>query len=206
MNIDVVNAKNEKVGSFDLRDELFGQRVKTDLIWEAVVHEQAGQRRGTHAAKNRSAVSGSGKKLWKQKGTGRARVSDLRNPLWRKGGIVFPPQPRDYSFALPKKVKRGGLREALAFKAQAGAVTVVDALTLAEAKTKAAAQLLKSLGSTGKTLVVDLAIDDTFDLATRNIAGLQYLPANRISARAVMDATRVIATRSALEKLQDALA
>jgi large subunit ribosomal protein L4 len=206
MNIDVVNAKNEKVGSFDLRDELFGQRVKTDLIWEAVVHEQAGQRRGTHAAKNRSAVSGSGKKLWKQKGTGRARVSDLRNPLWRKGGIVFPPQPRDYSFALPKKVKRGGLREALAFKAQAGAVTVVDALTLAEAKTKAASQLLKSLGSTGKTLVVDLAIDDTFDLATRNIAGLQYLPANRISARAVMDATRVIATRSALEKLQDALA
>jgi large subunit ribosomal protein L4 len=206
MNIDVVNAKNEKVGSFDLRDELFGQRVKTDLIWEAVVHEQAGQRRGTHAAKNRAAVSGSGKKLWKQKGTGRARVSDLRNPLWRKGGIVFPPQPRDYSFALPKKVKRGGLREALAFKAQAGAVTVVDVLTLAEAKTKAAAQLLKSLGSTGKTLVVDLAIDDSFDLATRNIAGLQYLPANRISARAVMDATRVIATRSALEKLQDALA
>jgi large subunit ribosomal protein L4 len=206
MNIDVVNAKNEKVGSFDLRDELFGQRVKTDLIWEAVVHEQAGQRRGTHAAKNRAAVSGSGKKLWKQKGTGRARVSDLRNPLWRKGGIVFPPVPRDYSFALPKKVKRGGLREALAFKAQAGAVTVVDALTLAETKTKTAVQLLKSLGSTGKTLVVDLAIDDSFDLATRHIAGLQYLPANRISARAVMDATRVIVTGSALEKLQDALA
>ena len=130
----------------------------------------------------------------------------MRNPLWRKGGIVFPPTPRDYAFSLPKKVAKGALREALAFKAQAGAVTVVDALTLAEAKTKAAAQLLKSLGSTGKTLVVDLAIDDTFDLATRNIAGLQYLPANRISARAVMDATRVIATRSALEKLQDALA
>lgn len=206
MTIDVVNAKNEKVGSVDLRDEVFGGRVKTDLIWEAVVHEQAGQRRGTHAAKTRSAVSGSGKKLWKQKGTGRARVSDLRNPLWRKGGIVFPPQPRDYSFALPKRVKRGGLREALAFKMQAGAVTVVDALAVSEAKTKTAAQMLKALGGTGKTLVVDLAVDDTLDLATRNIAGVQYLPANRISARAVMDATRVIATRSALEKLQDALA
>jgi large subunit ribosomal protein L4 len=205
MTIDVVNAKNEKVGSVDLRDELFGRRVKTDLIWEAVVHEQAGQRRGTHAAKNRSAVSGSGKKLWKQKGTGRARVSDLRNPLWRKGGVVFPPQPRDYAFALPKKVKRGGLREALAFKVQAGAVTIVDALAITEVKTKAAAQMLKALGGGGKTLVVDLAVDDKLDLATRNLAGVQYLPANRISARAVMDATRVIATRSAVEKLQDAL-
>ena len=206
MQIDVVNAKNQKVGSIDLRDELFGKRVKSDLIWEAVVHEQAGERRGTHAAKNRSAVAGSGKKLWKQKGTGRARVSDLRNPLWRKGGVVFPPQPRDYSFALPKKVKRGGLREALAFKAQAGALTVVDSLEVGEVKTKAAAALLKSLGADGKTLVVDLAVDEKLDLSTRNIAGVQYLAANRISARAVMDAARVIATRGALEKLQDALA
>jgi large subunit ribosomal protein L4 len=205
MTIDVVNAKNEKVGSLDLSDDLFGQRVKSDLIWEAVVHEQASERRGTHAAKNRSAVTGSGKKLWKQKGTGRARVSDLRNPLWRKGGVVFPPQPRDYSFALPKKVKRGGLREALAFKVQAGAVTVVDALSVDEVKTKAAAELLKSLGADGKTLVVDLAIDEKLALSTRNMAGVQYLAANRISARSVMDATRVIATRGALEKLQDAL-
>jgi large subunit ribosomal protein L4 len=206
MTIDVVNAKNEKVGSIDLRDEVFGGRVKSDLIWEAVVHEQAGQRRGTHAAKNRSAVAGSGKKLWKQKGTGRARVSDLRNPLWRKGGVVFPPQPRDYAFALPKKVRRGGLREALAFKVQAGAVTIVDALAVSEVKTRTAAAMVKALGGTGKTLLVDLAIDEKLDLSTRNIAGLRYLPANRISARAVMDAGRVIATRGALEKLQEALA
>ncbi len=205
MTLDVVNAKNEKVGSLDLRDELFGGRVRTDLIWEGVVHEQAEARRGTHAAKNRSLVAGSGRKLWKQKGTGRARVSDLRNPLWRKGGVVFPPQPREYGFALPKKVRRGALREALAFKVQQGAVTVVDALQAEAIKTKAAAQLLKGLGASGKTLVVDLAVDEKFDLSTRNIAGVRYIAANRVTARSVMDATRVIATRAALEKLQEAL-
>lgn len=205
MTIDVVNAKNEKVGSIDLRDELFGGRVKTDLIWEAVVHEQAESRRGTHAAKNRSAVSGSGKKLWKQKGTGRARVSDLRNPLWRKGGVVFAPQPRDYGFALPKKVRKGALREALAAKLQAGEVTVVDALVADAVKTKAAAALLKRYGATGKTLVLDLQLDEKLDLSTRNITGVAYIAANRVSARSVADAARVITTRAALEKLQEAL-
>jgi large subunit ribosomal protein L4 len=188
-----------------VRDDVFGGRVRADVIWESVVHEQAGARRGTHAAKTRSAVSGSGKKLWKQKGTGRARVSDLRNPLWRKGGIVFPPVPRDYAFALPKKVKRGALREALAYKLQQGVVTVVDALAIEEPKTKAAAAMLRGLGATGKTLVLDLVVDDSLDLATRNIAGLTYLPANRVSARSVMDASRVIATRGAIERLQEAL-
>lgn len=205
MTIDVVNSENKKVGSVDLKDELFGKRVKSDLIWEAVVHEQAEKRRGTQAAKNRSAVQGSGKKLWKQKGTGRARVSDLRNPLWRKGGIVFAPQPRDYGFALPKKVRKGALREALAFQAQAGALTVVDALAASEIKTKAAAAMLKTLGANGKTLLVDLTLDEKLALSTRNIEGVRFVAANRISARDVMDATRVIATREALERLQDAL-
>jgi large subunit ribosomal protein L4 len=205
MQIDIVNVKNEKVGSLDLSDDLFAGRVRADLVWEAVVHEQAEARRGTHAAKSRSAVAGSGKKLWKQKGTGRARVSDIRNPIWRKGGVVFPPQPREYAFALPKKVRRGALREALAAKLQSGLVTVVDTLPTDTAKTKAAAALLNDLGASGKTLVLDLAVDETFDRATRNIAGLTYLAANRVSARPVADATRVIATRAALEKLQEAL-
>jgi len=205
MTIDVVNSENKKVGSVDLKDELFGKRVKSDLIWESVVHEQAEKRRGTQAAKNRAAVQGSGKKLWKQKGTGRARVSDLRNPLWRKGGIVFAPQPRDYGFALPRKVRKGALREALAFQAQAGALTVVDALAASEIKTKAAAAMLKTLGANGKTLLVDLTLDEKLALSTRNIEGVRFVAANRISARDVMDATRVIATREALERLQDAL-
>ena len=204
MDIDVVDSSNKKVGTLAVSDELFGQRVKTDLIWEGVVHEQASGRSGTHKAKTRSEVQGSGKKLWKQKGTGRARVSDVRNPIWRKGGIVFGPTPRDYSFSLPKKVAKGALREALAFKVQAGAVRVVDALSAAT-KTKAAVSMLKGLGATGKTLLLDLAVDPTLDLSTRNITGLSYVAANRVSARSVMDATTVIATKAALERLQEAL-
>ena len=204
MDIDVVDSSNKKVGTLALSDELFGKRVKTDLIWEGVVHEQASARSGTHKTKTRSEVQGSGKKLWKQKGTGRARVSDVRNPIWRKGGIVFGPTPRDYSFSLPKKVAKGALREALAFKVQAGAVRVVDALSAAT-KTKAAVSMLKGLGATGKTLMLDLAVDPTLDLSTRNIAGLSYIAANRVSARSVMDATTVIATKAALERLQEAL-
>ena len=205
MDIDVVDSSNKKVGTLALSDELFGKRVKTDLIWEGVVHENAAGRRGTHKAKTRSEVQGSGKKLWKQKGTGRARVSDVRNPIWRKGGVVFPPTPRDYAFSLPKKVAKGALREALAFKVQAGAVRVVEALSIADPKTKAAASMLKGLGATGKTLVLDLAVDPALDLSTRNIAGLSYVAANRVSARSVMDANTVIATKAALERLQEAL-
>jgi large subunit ribosomal protein L4 len=206
MTVDVVNTKNQKVGSVDLNDALFGKRVHADLIWESVVHEQAEKRRGTQKAKSRGEVAGSGRKLWKQKGTGRARVSDLRNPIWRKGGVVFPPTPRDYSFALPKKVRKGALREALAFQVQAGVVTVVESLEASEIKTKAAAEMLQGLGATGKTLLLDVQPDEKLHLSTRNIAGVRFLAANRVSARDVMDATRVIATRTALERLQEALA
>src|ERR671917_2891911 len=118
MTVDVVNSQNQKVGSIDLRDEVFGGRIKTDLIHESVVRANAAARRGTHATKNRAAVSGSGKKPWRQKGTGRARVGEIRNPLWRKGGTVFGPQPRSYDYDLPKKVEKGALREALAAKLQ----------------------------------------------------------------------------------------
>jgi large subunit ribosomal protein L4 len=205
MTVDVVNAKNQKVGSLDLNDALFGKRVHADLIWESVVHEQAEKRRGTQKAKSRGEVAGSGRKLWKQKGTGRARVSDLRNPIWRKGGVVFAPQPRDYSFALPKKVRKGALREALAFQVQAGAVTIVETLAADAIKTKAAAEMLKGLGATGKTLLLDVHPDEKLSLSTRNLAGVRFLQASRVSARDVMDATRVIATRTALERLQEAL-
>src|SRR6187402_2580804 len=131
MTVDVVNQQNEKIGSIDLRDEVFGGRVKTDLIHESVVHANAADRRGTHATKNRALVSGSGKKPWRQKGTGRARVGEIRNPLWRKGGTVFGPQPRSYDFRLPKKAEIGALRAALAAKMQGGAVVVVEELSAA---------------------------------------------------------------------------
>src|ERR671935_2801137 len=128
MTVDVVNAENKKVGSVDLSDEVFGGRVKTDLIHESVVRANAAERRGTHATKNRAAVSGSGKKPWRQKGTGRARVGEIRTPLWRKGGIVFGPQPRSYEYQLPRKVELGALRAAIAQKLHDGTLVVVDKL------------------------------------------------------------------------------
>src|SRR5436853_2894235 len=141
MTVDVVNQQNVKVGSVDLSDEVFGGRVKTDLIHESVVRANAAERRGTHATKTRAMVSGSGRKPWRQKGTGRARVGEIRNPLWRKGGSVFGPQPRNYDFALPKKVERGALRAALATRMHDGSLIVVESLTQADVKTKAAVEL-----------------------------------------------------------------
>ena len=207
MKIDVVNSNKESVGSLDLNDEIFGGRVKTDLIWEAVVQENAAERRGTHATKNRANVSGSGKKPWRQKGTGRARVGEIRNPLWRKGGTVFGPQPRSYEYALPRKVKLGALRAALAAKLADGTLTVVDSLAVGEKtpKTKQTAAMLKALGASGKTLVLDVAHDEGFTLSARNIAGVTLASSGRVSARAVMDTDHVIATKAALEKLQDSL-
>jgi len=207
MQLEVVNAQNEKVGEIEIRDEVFGGPIKTDLIWEAVVHQNAGERRGTHATKNRAAVSGSGKKPWRQKGTGRARVGETRNPLWRKGGTVFGPQPRSYAFALPKKVQRGALRAALAAKLRDGAVVVVDALALGEAKTRQAAETLKRLGGGvgGKTLVIDVQPDEAAARSTRNLTGVRLVASGRLTARDVMDTTRIIATRAAVERLQEVL-
>ena len=205
MTLDVVNNENKKVGSLDLSDELFGGRVKTDLIHESVIRANAAERQGTHATKNRALVSGSGKKPWRQKGTGRARVGEIRNPLWRKGGTVFGPQPRSYDYQLPKKVEKGALRAALAAKLQGGEVVVVDALSTSDVKTKAVVGLLKTLGVSGKTLFVDVQPDEKFALSARNIAGVRMLPSNRVTARDIMDTRKVVLTQAAIEKLQDVL-
>src|SRR5712692_3388167 len=141
VQLDVVNSGNQIVGAVQVRDDVFGGHVHAELIWEAVVHTNAATRRGTHMTKNRALVSGSGKKPWRQKGTGRARVGEIRNPLWRKGGTVFGPQPRSYDYAVPRKVERGAVRAALAQKLRDGAVVVVDALPELK-KSKAAAELL----------------------------------------------------------------
>ena len=206
MKIDVVNSRKETVGSLDLKDEVFGGRVNSDLIWEAVVQENASERRGTHATKNRALVSGSGKKPWRQKGTGRARVGEIRNPLWRKGGTVFGPQPRSYEYQLPRKVKLGALRAALAQKVRDGVVIVVDTLDAGSSrKTKDTAAMFKTLGASGKTLVIDVKHDDAFALTARNIAGVRLVPSGRVTARDVIDTHYVVATRQALETLQESL-
>jgi len=207
MTVDVVNSQNEKVGSIDLREEVFGGRIKTDLIHESVVHANAAERRGTHATKTRAMVSGSGKKPWRQKGTGRARVGEIRNPLWRVGGTTLGPQPRSYDYQLPRKVEKGALRAALSQKLRDGDVTVVDALAVGEIKTRAAAEMLRRLGVDAgrKTLLVDVKPEDKLTLSVRNLEGVRLLPSNRISARDVMNTRRVVMTQAALEKLQEAL-
>jgi large subunit ribosomal protein L4 len=205
MTVDVVNAQNQKVGSVELSDAVFGGRVKVDLIHASVVRANATERRGTHATKNRANVSGSGKKPWRQKGTGRARVGEIRNPLWRKGGTVFGPQPRSYAYSVPKKVELGALQAALARKAQDGDLVVVDELTIHMAKTKAAAAMLKTLGVDGKALLVDVQPDETLALSIRNIPGVTLRASSRITARDVIDTAKVVVTSAAVTKLQAAL-
>jgi len=206
MKLDIVNANNEKVGDLELNDEVFGGRVKTDLIWEAVVQENAAERRGTHATKNHALVSGGGKKPYKQKGTGRPQVGSSRTPLWRKGGTVFGPQPRSYAFELPKKVRVGAVRAALSAKLSDGAVIVVDRLETEDRKTRTTVGLFQRLGASGKTLVIDVTPDEAFALTARNIEGVRMVAAARVTARDIMDTSYVVATREALEKLQAALA
>jgi large subunit ribosomal protein L4 len=206
MQFDVVNSENQKVGSVDVRDEVFGGRVNADLVWESVVRENAAGRRGTHATKNRALVSGSGKKPWRQKGTGRARVGSLRTPLWRHGGTVFGPQPRSYAYDLPKKAERGALRSAFAQKMQDKALVVVDQLTASEVKTKGAVEMLNRLGVTGKVILIDLALDEKLAKSVRNLEGVAFVPSSRVTARDIVNAQRVVATRGAIEKLQEVLA
>ena len=206
MQLDIVNSSNQKVGALSLSDELFGGRVNSDLIWESVVHANAAERRGTHKTKNRANVSGSGKKPWRQKGTGRARVGSSRTPLWRHGGTVFGPQPRSYDYHVPKKVERGALRAALAQKLRDGHVVVVDALAATEGRTRNAVAMLKTLGVSGKAVIVDIAVDELLSRSLRNMPGVTLCQSVRLTARDVMNADRVVATQGAMEKLQEALA
>src|ERR1700689_3475794 len=153
--VDVIDLNNQKVGEVELSDIVFGAEVNQDLLYESVRHYLAGTRAGTHKVKTRHEVAGSGKKLWKQKGTGRARVGSVRSPIWRHGGTVHGPVPRDYSSAFPRKKLLGALRSALATKLADGKLTVVESLELADAKTKAYRAALDQLDAKRTTLLVD---------------------------------------------------
>jgi large subunit ribosomal protein L4 len=204
--IDVHNLNGAKVGTLDLADEVFGA-VNEDLLWEAVKHYRAGQRAGTHATKVRGSVSGSGKKLWKQKGTGRARIGSVRSPIWRHGGTVHGPQPRSYDYAFPKKKLLGALRSALAAKFADGKIIVVSAFDVKEPKTKAFAVSLGKLKVDGTTLLVDssTAENKNLVLSSRNIDGLELVRGNEVHPYHLMRHKHIIFAQPALEKLQDSL-
>jgi large subunit ribosomal protein L4 len=205
-SIDIVNLAGKKVGSFELADEVFGG-INEDLLWEAVKHYRAGQRAGTHATKNRKLVSGSGKKLWRQKGTGRARVGSIRSPLWRHGGTVHGPQPRSYDYAFPKKKVLGALRSALAAKAADGKLIIVDAFELKETKTKQVRQALEALGVEKTALLVEAGNHENtnLELSARNIAGVEMLYGPEVHPYHLLRYDRVIFSQPALERLQESL-
>ncbi len=205
-SIDIVNLAGKKVGSLDLADEVFGA-INEDLLWEAVKHYRAGQRAGTHATKNRKLVSGSGKKLWKQKGTGRARVGSIRSPLWRHGGTVHGPQPRSYDYTFPRKKLLGALRSALAAKFHDGKLVVVDSWDLKEAKTKQVRQALDVLGVEKTALIVEAGSSENanLELSARNIAGVEMLYGPEVHPYHLLRYERVIFSQPALEKLQESL-
>ncbi|MFI5087344.1 MAG: 50S ribosomal protein L4 [Terriglobales bacterium] len=203
--IDVLNLSGEKTGSFELADEVFGA-VNEDLIWEAVRHYRAAQRAGTHATKNRKLVSGSGKKLWRQKGTGRARVGSIRSPLWRHGGTVHGPQPRSYDYTFPRKKLLGALRSALASKFADGKLTVVENFDLAEVKANAFRKTLDVLKVESTALVVDGARENrNLELSSRNLHGVELVRGNQVHPYHLLRYDRAIFSRPALEKLQDSL-
>lgn len=207
-NIDVFDLGGKKVGSLELAEEIFAAgEVNEALLWEAVKHYRAAMRQGTAATKNRKLVSGSGKKLWKQKGTGRARVGSVRSPLWRHGGTVHGPQPRSYDYAFPRKKLLGALRAALAAKLADGKLTVVENLELGEAKTKAYRGVLDTFEATRTALIVEnsQSLTRNLILGVRNLEGVELLLNNEVHPYDLLRYDRAIFSRTALEQLQETL-
>ncbi|MBI1740637.1 MAG: 50S ribosomal protein L4 [Candidatus Koribacter versatilis] len=205
-SIDIYNLSGAKVGTMDLAEEVFGA-VNEDLLWEAIRHYRASERAGTHATKNRWRVSGSGKKLWKQKGTGRARIGSIRSPLWRHGGTVHGPQPRSYDYAFPRKKLLGALRSALAAKLADGKLMVVKSFEVKEPKTKLFRETLDKLKVDGTTLLVEISAQENrnLELSSRNIEGLELVRGNEVHPYHLMRYNQVVFAQPALEKLQDSL-
>jgi large subunit ribosomal protein L4 len=204
--IEIVNLSGKKVGSLELADEVFGA-VNEDLLWEAVKHYRASQRAGTHATKNKKLVSGSGKKLWKQKGTGRARVGSIRSPLWRHGGTVHGPQPRSYDYTFPRKKLLGALRSALAAKLADGKLTVVENFELDKSNTKAFREVLDGLNVEKTALLVQGGQDENrnLELSSRNLAGVELVRGNVVHPFHLLRYEHAIFSRPALERLQESL-
>ncbi len=206
-NIDVLDLNGKKVGSFELAAEVFGA-VNEALLWEAVKHYRSAARAGTHATKNKKLVSGAGKKLWRQKGTGRARVGSIRSPLWRHGGTVHGPQPRSYDYAFPKKKLLGALRSALAAKVADGKLTVVSSFEIKEPKSKNFRKTLTGLKAEKTILLVEagsIASNKNLVLSSRNLKGVELVSGSSVHPYHLLRYDRAIFSQAALEKLQNSL-
>ncbi len=203
--IEVKNLEGEKVKDLELADEVFATKPNQSLLWEGAKAYLASQRRGTHSTKSRGEVRGGGKKPWRQKGTGRARVGSIRSSLWRHGSIAHGPKPRDYSYKLPKQMLRGSLRSALAAKFQENQLTVVDQFNLPEPKTKFFASALMKLGLGKRVLVVNDKADRNLELSSRNIEGCDLVPHHELHPYDILSHERLLISEGALRRLQEAL-
>ena len=204
--VDVVNLDGKKVGQVELADAVFGAEINANLLHEASRWYLAGLRRGTAKTKDKSEVSGAGRKLWRQKGTGRARVGSIRSPLWRHGGTVHGPKPRSYAYALPKKMLLGALRSALSAKLRDGELKVISAFQFSDHKTKNFVQALTKLDATKKVLLVETDENRNLELSARNLKGIVVVRSHEVHPYQLLDATRVLLTQAAASKLSETLA
>jgi len=205
-SVNVIDLNNATVGSIDLADAVFGAEVNQALLYEAVRQYTAAQRSGTASTKTRHEVSGSGKKLWKQKGTGRARMGSIRSPLWRHGGTVHGPQPKSYEYKLPRKMVLGALRSALSAKVRDGELRVVRAFELADAKTKRMAGILGTLEAKNTVLLVESGENANLMRASRNLPGVKLVPTKDVTVYDLLKYQEVLLSESAARKLSEALA
>ena len=203
--IEVRNLSNEVVGKLELSDEVFGAALNEPLIWEAVRHYSDSLRKGTAATKTRAEVSGSGKKLWRQKGTGRARIGSVRSPVWRHGGTVHGPQPRSYVYRFPRKKLRGALRSALSARLGDKAVTVVESFELQSPKTGEFLKLLKGVGGSGKVLLVDSTTNRNLELGSRNLKRVKLVPGTGVNIYDVVNSNTLVFSRQAILEVQEVL-
>ena len=204
-SVDVIDLSNQKVGTIELSDAVFGAEVNEDLLYESVRHHLAGTRRGTAKTKTRHEVSGAGRKLWKQKGTGRARVGSIRSPLWRHGGTTHGPQPRDYSYHLPRKMQLGALRSALTAKLRDGELRVVREFALGEPKSKLMRATLNQLEAKRTVLLVDNADNKNLALSSRNLEGVKLVASRDVSVYDLLGHQQVLLSEAAAQKLSEGL-
>jgi len=200
------NQSGSKVGEIELNESVFGIEPNKNVLFEAIVMQRASLRQGTHKVKNRSEVSGGGRKPWRQKGTGRARQGSIRSPQWRGGGTVFGPVPRSYSYKLPKKVRRLAIKSALSTKVLEDNILVLENLSFDAPKTKEFVNVLKNLSVDSKALVVTAELNENVALSARNIPGVTVVEANGINVLDVVGHDKLIITKDAVQKVEEVLA
>jgi large subunit ribosomal protein L4 len=204
-SVDVIDWSNQKVGSLELADAVFAAPVNEALLYEAVRHHMASRRRGTAKTKTRHEVAGSGRKLWRQKGTGRARMGSIRSPLWRHGGTVHGPQPRDYSYHLPRKMQLGALRSALSAKLRDGELRIVREMAISEPKTKLMQQALNGIEAAKTILLVDNSGDRNLELSSRNLPGVKLVASQDVNVYDLLGHRQVLLSEAAARKLSEGL-